>query len=371
MPSLKLIVLSLVLIGGSTVFFHSLQSDASPSFWSRAPSTKSAHAFATFLANYSEGDAEFYRAIKDNEPDNAYRDGYFLGIRVLNYALNHHPATRNVRPNIPFLVLVTEDVSPYKRARLAADGMTVLEMPKIELPDWMIPAASRYKDVMTKLSLWKLTGYRKICFIDADTLLVAPIDGVFDDPVTDLRRTLADKNNVPDNERTPPRHYLFAAREEAASYDHELPPDPHADYLNSGFFVFAPSLEMYEYYMSLATQSSDRKNEHSNDPDLSFDGRFPEQNVLNYAHRPEGNMPWQHLNWKWNMGWPTERDVDAGVRSFHAKFWDDDPGNVEALRDVWTQQRWRMEGYTRARDEYLLGKEPARQEGEQIWQAAN
>ncbi|KAB8336643.1 hypothetical protein FH972_020954 [Carpinus fangiana] len=314
-------------------------------------------AFATFLSNYSAGDDEFFVRLKHDEILAAEEDGYFLSIRVLNYALNHQYATRSLKPDIPFIVLVTEDVSLYKRTRLSRDGMTVIPVNKIALNDDTTPASSRYRDVMTKLRLWTLSDYRKICFIDADHLIVAPIDGVFDDPATDLRRTLSEDDNIAPGEPTPPHSYLFAARDEAGSYDHAIPPDVNADYLNSGFFVFSPSTEMFDYYMMLAEQQGTLSLKNGDETrERFFDGSFPEQNLLNYAHRPEGNMPWQHLNWKWNMGWPTERDVEAGVKSFHAKFWDDDPGNVQELRGRWEEQRWQMEGYMNARDESLSGK---------------
>ncbi|KAK5057155.1 hypothetical protein LTR16_010569, partial [Cryomyces antarcticus] len=59
-------------------------------------------AFATFLAGAAAGNDE--AAVDDNA------DGYYLGARVLAYQLLHSPSI-GTNSSIPFLVLVTEDVS--------------------------------------------------------------------------------------------------------------------------------------------------------------------------------------------------------------------------------------------------------------------
>jgi hypothetical protein len=47
--------------------------------------------------------------------------------------------------------------------------------------------------------------------------------------------------------------------------------------------MFAPSKEMFNYYTSFLNIKD------------SFDPRYPEQNLLNYAHRWGGPMPWKEL----------------------------------------------------------------------------
>jgi hypothetical protein len=96
-----------------------------------------------------------------------------------------------------------------------------------------------------------------------------------------------------------------------------------------------PSLDMLNYYISL-----------TNTPNR-FDPLLPEQNLLNYAHRPEGNMPWRHLDTKWNMHYPTAEDVKGGVFSLHEKWWK--PVHVE-LQPFLESWRWRMEGYWEGRE---------------------
>ncbi|KAK5141576.1 hypothetical protein LTR04_002549 [Oleoguttula sp. CCFEE 6159] len=248
-------------------------------------------AFATFLAGAAADNDE--AAVDDNA------DGYYLGARVLAYQLLHSPSI-GTNSSIPFLVLVTEDVSERKRKRLTLDGATVVVVDKL-VAEWVHPGADRWRDVLAKLRLFELTSYAKICFIDADTLVTKRLDGVFYDEATMLQMTLSNPAELKDDEAPLPRSFMFASKPDAWGYEHAYPPvPPESDYLNCGFFVFTPSKELFAYYMSLLA-IKDR-----------FYPAFPEQNLLNYAHRKEGNMPWSHLWYGWNMNWPTVKDLEGG-----------------------------------------------------------
>jgi len=341
LPSGRIIALCIFLFLASALISISARSShpAWPSLFHASPrpiptSSYSKVAFATFLA----GDPH-----NNNDTDTRYGyDGYYLGARVLTYQLLHATATRT-NHSIPFLVLVTSDVSQRKRARLAQDGATVILTDKLDA-DWVKPGAERWRDVLAKLRLFQLTAYKKICFIDADMLVTRPLDGVFDDPATDLMRTKHEPHNVKDDEAALPVTYMFAGKADAWSYEHDIPPAP-SDYLNSGFFVFTPSRQLFAYYVSLLKL-----------PDR-FNPTFPEQNLLNYAHRRDGNMPWNTLGWRWNMNWPTMRDLEGGAHSFHAKYWDDDPTHDPELKSIWRMQRVEMEGYHRGVEDALMHRD--------------
>ncbi|KAF2237550.1 glycosyltransferase family 8 protein [Viridothelium virens] len=293
---------------------------------------KSKVAFATFLAGRA---ADEHSSAEEADSDDN-QDGYFLGVRVLNYQLRLS-ASAGTNASIPFLVLVTEDVSARKRATLASEGASIVPVAKLNA-SWVHAGADRWRDVLAKLRLFELTAYAKICFLDADTLVTGRLDGVFYDEATMVQPALARADAIKDDEAPLPRTYSFATHPDYWTYDHSFPPPaPESDYLNCGFFVFAPSLDLFAYYVSL----------------LSLEGRFdptyPEQNLLNYAHRSEGNMPWRHLWYGWNVNWPTEKDWRAGARSFHAKYWDGDPTHDKVLKRIWRDQRWEMEGYWKGR----------------------
>ncbi len=195
LPSGRVTALCIFLFLASALISTSVRSSHPSASWSShfhtspqplPTSSYSKVAFATFLAGDPRND-------NDTDTRDGY-DGYYLGARVLAYQLLHDPATRTSH-SIPFLVLVTSDVSQRKRARLAQDGATVIPTDKLDA-DWVKPGEERWRDVLTKLRLFQMTAYKKICFIDADMLVTRPLDGVFDDPATDLMRTKQEPHNV-------------------------------------------------------------------------------------------------------------------------------------------------------------------------------
>lgn len=291
-------------------------------------------AFATFLAANANPD----RKATDQESEliNDEDDGYYLGTRVLAYQLLHS-VTAGTNNSIPFLVLCTTDVSKRKRDRLKHDGATIVLVEKLKA-EWIHINVERWADVLAKLRLFQMTEYNKIAFIDADTLVTKPLDGVFFDEATLTQATLPNQDQIKEDEAPLPRTYMLATHGDYFGYEHAWPPPTDLNYLNCGFFVFAPSTTLFNYYMSLLSIPN------------RFDPGFPEQNLLNYAHRRDGNMPWKPLWYGWNVNWPTEKDWRGGARSFHAKYWDGDPSHDPVLKGIWGRQRAEMEGYYRGRD---------------------
>ncbi|USW57468.1 Putative glycosyl transferase, family 8, nucleotide-diphospho-sugar transferase [Septoria linicola] len=291
-------------------------------------------AYATFLAGSTSGD---HRATDEESAaiDDA-DDGYYLGARVLAYQLLHSKSA-GTNNSIPFLVVCTRDVSKRKRDRLKKDGATIVLVEKLQ-QDWVKAADARWIDVLAKLRLFQLVDYSKILFIDADTLVTAPLDGVFFDESTLTQGTKDIPGATKDDEAEMPRTYMFATHSDYWGYDHPYPPPTDLSYLNCGFFIFTPSLQLFDYYMSLLGLPG------------RFDPGFPEQNLLNYAHRQDGNMPWKPLWYGWNVNWPTAKDWRGGARSFHAKYWDGDPSHDPVLKAIWKEQRAEMQGFYRGRD---------------------
>lgn len=291
-------------------------------------------AFATFLGGNANPDAaatdEESAALNDSD------DGYFIGTRVLAYQLLHSPVA-GTNSSIPFLVFVTEDVSPRKRARLTKDGATVIQVEKL-VGDALVPNVPRWRDMLTKLRMWEYTTYSKICYIDADMLITKRLDGIFWDEATLTQSTSTNPNEIKSDEAPLPRTYTFAGHADFWGYDHAWPPPTDSTYVNAGFFVFTPSLLMQAYYLSLLAVPG------------KVTGGMMEQDLLNYAHRREGNMPWKPIWYGWNVNWPTEKDWKAGAASFHAKYWDGDPSHDPVLKAIWREQRAEMEGFYRGRE---------------------
>lgn len=149
----------------------------------------------------------------------------------------------------------------------------------------IVTGVSTWQSVMSKLRLWELTQFERICFLDGDTVLTRTIDDIFDDPAASSNYNRNDAEGFRDDERAQPRHYVLAGVPEMMESHHYPPSEenhdfPNIDYFNAGFFIMEPSVDMLAYYLSL-TDTPDR-----------FEPDMPEQNLLNYAHRrPQGNMP--------------------------------------------------------------------------------
>ncbi|KJX95835.1 hypothetical protein TI39_contig1008g00007 [Zymoseptoria brevis] len=315
---------------GSLFILRSSEADQAASAGSKLElsSVKSKHAYATFLASDSEEDRF----------DSINEDKYFVATRILAYQLLHAPETRS-NNSIPFVVLVNKHVSEAKRDRLRRDGAIVWE-PKSVDPGWIRTGVPTWQFVLTKLRLWELVQFERICFLDGDTVLMKNLDSVFEEDAVLTSKTGNSQEALRDDEGKHPSDYSFAGIVEM-NMEHHYPPTeanhdwPNGGYLNAGFFVMKPNLDMLEYYISL-TKTPNR-----------FEPLLPEQNLLNYAHRPEGNMPWKHLDTKWNMHYPTTEDIEGGVYSLHEKWWN--PVHVE-LGPFLESWRWRMEGFWEGRE---------------------
>lgn len=281
-------------------------------------------AIATFLCANANQDTEA----------NINDDMYYVATRTLHHQLKHAPATRLNNSAIDFLVLVTHDVSLAKRERLTADGAKVVLVDDVPLPFWIKTGVTRWKDQFTKLRIFEMVEYSRILFIDADTLITLPIDGIFSElTVTSPSTTLSFRaSEIKSDEEMLPAAYLLAARSDNAltgERAHPVPPPP-TEVFSAGFWVVAPSKEMYGYLMSVMGRWR------------RFDPHTMEQSLLNYAFRRSGPMPWFELDWKWSATWPSERDVEGGVRTLHEKWWGTGP---ERLRERWLAASREMEGF--------------------------
>ena len=157
-----------------------------------------------------------------------------------------------------------------------------------------------------------------------------------------LRLRFLDKagDAIKSDEAALPSTYSFAGVPEM-NREHRYPPTdanhdfPNINYLNAGFFVFKPSLEMLDYYLSVLSITG------------RFDPELTEQNLLNYAHRREGSMSWTQLANTWNMHYPNLNDLQGGVKSIHEKWWTPHDKRLTSFMQAW---RWRMERFFESQD---------------------
>ncbi|KAH8598345.1 nucleotide-diphospho-sugar transferase [Bisporella sp. PMI_857] len=288
------------------------------------------YAFAAFLAPMAPATPTGNQLNDENH--------YMVGIRMLIYQLLHDPVTRT-KQNIPFVVLVTEDVPQEHRDRLTKDGAHIVQVSPVVIP-WIKPGRERWAHVMDKLHVFELVQYEKILLLDADHVIVKPLDGVFEDPATDIVSNLGKAENTFEDEGLQPKKFMMAGNSGPYTVDHGYPA-PRGDRLNAGFVVLHPSIEMYNLYIKVASIEG------------KFPGGSPEQDLWNYVHDRKRNMPWTQINPDWTANTPIYNDFANGIASFHEKYWG--CGRDRRLRDVLLRSRWKMEGYFDARDALLDG----------------
>ncbi len=289
------------------------------------PGHQSPYAYVTLLAPNPKLDNNAY--ITDSE------DEYFIGTRVLAYQLLHQPSTRT-NTSIPFIVICTDDVKPSKIERLRLDGATVVVVEKLR-QEWMKPGIDRWRDMLSKLRMLEFTQYEKLLFLDSDMLVAERMDSIFDDPTTATQTpntTLAKEDEGP-----LPNEYIFSASTFIDQRQHPWP-QPPGSYFSGGFFLLQPSISMFNYYMKIASIPE------------RFDSNAMEQGLLNYAHRRDGPMPWQEINYVYSTCWPTMKEVKKGAHSLHEKFWDLNIELDEELRGMWMQAKGEMVGFYEGRE---------------------
>jgi alpha-N-acetylglucosamine transferase len=259
-------------------------------------------------------------------------DYYYIATRMLTYQILHANNTK-CQTDIPFVVLVTKGVSTEKQKQLTLDGATVVQAEDVPMTWWVTTSNTRWKDQFTKLRIFQMVQYDRVLFIDADTILTRPIDDIFADPAAQLTNTLFERRKeVKADEEQPPAQYVFGTRSDNhfnGLRDHPFPP-LHSDQFSAGFWLAAPSQEMFKYFVSVMKHFR------------RFNPQNMEQSLFNYAFRTEGAMPWQELNYTWSATWPNEQDLEGGVASLHEKFWKTGP---EALAKIWWDIKKDMENY--------------------------
>ncbi len=264
----------------------------------------------------------------------AYDDTSYIDFtRVLTYQLLHDPATR-LNNTIPFLVLVCSSLPAAHKERLRLDGATVIEATDLHLPGWIHTGVTRWKDQFLKLRLWEMVEYDRILYMDADTTLTGPIASIFDEEIVRLPATTLTfrKEAIRADEAPLPAEYLFTARsnnEFTGQREHPFPPPPTSVF-SAGFWIIAPSKEMFNYLMSVTGHRR------------RFDPTTMEQSLLNYAFRREGAMPWIELGYRWSATWPNLKDLDGGVVSLHEKLQWEGP---EELQRLWNEKKRKMDAF--------------------------
>lgn len=294
------------------------------------------YAYATFLGPPTS------KPPSNNSTADPLEDPYFLSVRLLNWQILHSPKTRTlIEPAPPFLVLALPSIPKSQRKVLESEGATIAIIEPLELPDAFdldYISTSRFRDVLAKLRLWQLTEYDKILYLDADSFLLAPLDDIFTAPgISEPQQTVNWTSPSSDTQiPQPPQTYLMSASTDTYGDQTKWEEPGHPNYLCACFMLFAPSEQLFQYYMHILTG-----------PEAPPNARYPEQDLLIYAHRNNGPMPWTRIP----IGWSANdadmvEELEGGVRSLHVKPWAGaEGGNIEkgSMREVWMDLVMAME----------------------------
>ncbi|KAE8651720.1 inositol phosphorylceramide glucuronosyltransferase 1 [Cucumis sativus] len=100
-----------------------------------------------------------------------YGDEFLLGVRVLGKSI------RDTGSNKDMVALISDGVSEYAKKLLEADGWIVEKISLLANPNQVRP--SRFWGVYTKLKIFNMTDYKKVVYLDADTIVVKNIEDLF------------------------------------------------------------------------------------------------------------------------------------------------------------------------------------------------
>ncbi|KAL6552597.1 Inositol phosphorylceramide glucuronosyltransferase 1 [Orobanche hederae] len=100
-----------------------------------------------------------------------YGDEFLLGVRVLGKSIRDTGSTKDM------VALVSDGVSDYAKKLLQLDGWIVKTISLLENPNQVHP--KRFWGVYTKLKIFNMTNYKKVVYLDADTIVVKNIEDLF------------------------------------------------------------------------------------------------------------------------------------------------------------------------------------------------
>lgn len=108
-----------------------------------------------------------------------YGNTYLLPLRVMMRSLYH--VSPDIQSNLrQRLVMVTKTTSSHSIQQLKDDNLTVLQVPTLDTPYTSNPKfQNRFRQIMTKLTIFNLTQYSRLIFIDADSLVLKEISPLF------------------------------------------------------------------------------------------------------------------------------------------------------------------------------------------------
>ncbi len=258
---------------------------------------------------------------------------YLTGVRVLRASLVR------VGSPYPFVVVVTPGITAEDRALLEADGCLVREVAPIRPPAGLRDsyANARFAEVWTKLAVWTLTEFERLVVLDADMLVVADMDELFDvelapGEIAACHACRCNPNKIATYPASwTPEHCAYTHVEDGvATQDAPLGSDP---YVNGGTLVLEPDRTVFEALTTALAAVEDLSRYVFAEQDFlneHFRGRL---HVLPYVYNALKTLPFQHprlwdpaavknLHFIIDKPWETALDPASRYHAMELRWWD-------------------------------------------------
>ncbi|EEB08023.1 acetylglucosaminyltransferase [Schizosaccharomyces japonicus yFS275] len=282
-------------------------------------------------------------------PPTTEEDFYFNATRLWAYRLLHREP---VKTKYEVHVMVMKGVEEWKIQRLKKDGAKVILVDPLLPQDFVeegaqvLTGSPRWQHMFTKLRVFELEQFDKVCIVDSDLLILRNMDDIFDTPYATQppQPDIAKAHNFVnpnDNERYifvddfsaySVKHedmypYLLAATDDRSN-DHPIPVRP-ASMFNAGLMLLKPSKLHMQRLLTIARY-----------PYMYEDARMMEQSLLNLAYDEDGWFPWTRIDWSYNGVWCQPNDHPY-LRAAHGKFWDT---SLDEFHPMYVADWWQAYG---------------------------
>lgn len=240
------------------------------------------------------------------------RPCYLAGVIILGYTLKKYGS------EYPLVVLYTDSLPKESVALLEAEAphtnlilqRTDLLLPRDNIHVTLI--AERFKDTWTKLRVFELFGYDKVCYLDADMMLRRNMDTIFDvklpgpDWIAANHACVCNRDRdpwAPDEWRPENCAHTPLQHPSALTTPTAVTPDarPTYHFLNSGMFLYHPSRALWERMLLFF-----------NTTELLGEWKFPDQDFLTHFFHNR----WRSVGWQYN--------ALKTMRYWHPNIWRDE-----------------------------------------------
>ena len=226
------------------------------------------------------------------------QEAYLVGVIALQRSLQQQQS------QWPLVVMVTPVIGETQREQLRAEGCRVVEITPLYPESGLSQhyASAQFGEVWSKLRVWGLTDYQRIVFLDADMLAVRNMDELFDLPLAEghiaaCHACRCNPNKIesyPASWQPEACHYTWQER-------NEQPPEALDLYLNGGFLVLTPNVEMAQHLVDKVEGIADLSRYPFSEQDLLNEVFEHRWTPLSYGYNALKTLPFQHKNlWRFD-----------------------------------------------------------------------